>query len=208
MTASIETIYTEFDTRLRRFILRRVSDPAAAEDILQEVYIRIHARIDTLRDTGKLESWIYQITRNAIVDYYRRKEVTLELPETLPLPDETDEPDATSELASSIHEMISCLPPKYRQALVLTELQGLTQRALADQLGISFSGAKSRVQRAREKLKQALLDCCHFEFDRRGKILSYHSRCGCCSNGRTEEGCHSERGNKRQEGCGDSCSTT
>ena len=51
---------------------------------------------------------------------------------------------------------------------------------LAERLGLSLSGAKSRVQRAREKLKQQLLECCHFELDRRGHIIDYQPRCQCC----------------------------
>jgi RNA polymerase sigma-70 factor, ECF subfamily len=76
--------------------------------------------------------------------------------------------------------MVRGLPELDRQALVLTEYQGLTQKELAERLGLSFSWAKSRVQRAREKLRQQLLDCCHFELDRRGHIIDYQPRCHCC----------------------------
>ena len=68
---TFESIYIEFDTKLRKFILGRVSDPEATEDILQNVYLKIHSNIDSLRDSEKLESWIYQIARNAIIDHYR-----------------------------------------------------------------------------------------------------------------------------------------
>ncbi|GHO94882.1 hypothetical protein KSF_049300 [Reticulibacter mediterranei] len=77
--------------------------------------------------------------------------------------------------------MVLRLPVPDRQALILTEYQGLTQKELSLRLGISFSGAKSRVQRAREKLRQMLLDCCHFELDRRGHVINYQSRCQRCS---------------------------
>ncbi|HAH00091.1 MAG TPA: RNA polymerase subunit sigma-24, partial [Ktedonobacter sp.] len=70
---------------------------------------------------------------------------------------------AVKELIPCIKTMVDSLPNDYREALYLTEYEGLTQRELADRLGLSFSGAKSRVQRAREKLKVMLLDCCHFE---------------------------------------------
>jgi RNA polymerase sigma-70 factor (ECF subfamily) len=76
--------------------------------------------------------------------------------------------------------MVDNLLPQDRQALILTEYHGLTQKELAERLGLSVSGAKSRVQRARERLKQQLLDCCHFELDRRGHILDYQPRCHCC----------------------------
>lgn len=192
MTANMETIYHEFDTQLRQFIHKRVSDVDDTEEILQEIYLRIHTHIDTVRETNKVQSWIYQISRNAIIDYYRRRRTTLELPESIALPAEPDEPDAARELAASLQTMIRCLPEKDQQALLLVELQGMTQQTLAQRLGISLSGAKSRVQRAREKLREALLDCCHFEFDRLGKILEYHNKCGACTRSLAHADCQVE----------------
>jgi RNA polymerase sigma-70 factor (ECF subfamily) len=79
--------------------------------------------------------------------------------------------------------MVDELPDTYRDALLLTEYQGLNQRQMADRLGISFSGAKSRVQRARRMLRDMLLTCCHFELDRRGAIIDYYQHCCCCNPG-------------------------
>ncbi len=180
MHTTAETIYNDFHAKLRSFTLRHVSDADAADDILQEVYLKIHAHVDDLRDGDRLESWIFQITRNAITDYYRRARPQDELPDSLPAPVD-EEPDTASELAASITDMVRCLPRKYRQALELTDLQGLSQAELAGRLNISVSGAKSRVQRAREKLKEALLDCCHFEFDRYGRVIDYHANCPDCA---------------------------
>lgn len=179
MTATLETIYTDFHTKLHRFIAGRVPDPDTAEDILQDVYLKIHSHIDGLRETDRLESWVYQITRNAIIDYYRRARPQDELSESLASPLD-EEPDAVSELASSVREMLDCIPDKYREALEMTELQGLSQAELAIRLDITVSGAKSRVQRGREKLKAAFLDCCHFEFDRLGNILDYQPKAHTC----------------------------
>lgn len=100
--------------------------------------------------------------------------------EALDLPEELPDDDIVSELLPCIRAMVLALPEQDRQALILTEYQGLTQKELGERLGLSFSGAKSRVQRAREKLKQELLACCHFELDRRGHILDYYPHCDCC----------------------------
>lgn len=182
MNATLESIYTDFHSKLHRFIAGRVSDPDTAEDILQDVYLKIHAKMDGLREEDRLESWVYQITRNAIIDYYRRARPKGqdELSESLASPPD-DEPDAVSQLASSVKGMLGCLDDKYREALELTELQGLSQVELATRLDITVSGAKSRVQRAREKLKEAFLDCCHFEFDRLGHVVDYHPNCEKCA---------------------------
>lgn len=180
MLPSFETIYTDFHSKLHNFIAGRVPDPDTADDILQDVYLKIHANIGGLRETDRLESWIYQIARNALVDHYRRSRPQDELSESFAAPPD-DEPDATSQLAASLKGMLDCLPDKYREALELTELQGLSQVELAARLNITISGAKSRVQRAREKLKEAFLDCCHFEFDKLGKIMDYHPKCEQCA---------------------------
>ena len=182
MSMTTELVWEAFHTPLQQFIRRRVSDEDTAEDVLQDVFLKIHQHMETLRDVKKLESWIYQITRNAIIDSYRNSRPTtpLEAEEVLDLPEELPDDDVVSELLPSVRAMVRNLPELDRQALVLTEYQGLTQKELAERLGLSFSGAKSRVQRAREKLKQQLLECCHFELDRRGHIIDYRPRCHCC----------------------------
>ena len=155
MKPDIELVYRDFSTQLRRFISKRVSDPDSVEDILQDVFVRIHTRLDSLQDESKLQGWIYQVTRNTIVDYYRRRVDTAELPESLSYLDESDiQEDASQELLPSIRQMVGSLPEKYRQVVVMTEYQGLTQQEAAERLGLSLSGAKSRVQRAREQLKK------------------------------------------------------
>src|SRR5258707_5876698 len=177
-----EHIWEAFHTPLQQFIRRRVSDEATAEDVLQDVFLKIHQHVETLKDVKKLESWIYQITRNAIIDSYRssRPTTTLDAVEVLGLPEELPDDDVVSELLPCVRAMVRKLPELDRQALVLTEYQGLTQKEMAERLGLSFSGAKSRVQCAREKLKQQLLECCHFELDRRGHIIDYQARCHSC----------------------------
>ena len=182
MVMTTEKVWEVFHPELKKFIRKRVPEEQSAEDILQEVFLKIHTRIDTLRDAEKLQSWIYQIARNTIADFYREHRATLELPESLLLPDEPlIDDDVVKELIPCIKAMVDSLPHDYRQALVLTEYEGLTQRELAERMNLSFSGAKSRVQRGREKLKGMLLDCCHFEFDRLGKVIDYQPRCDCCT---------------------------
>jgi RNA polymerase sigma-70 factor (ECF subfamily) len=109
----------------------------------------------TLVDPWRSEGWVYQIARNTIIDHYRSviPTATLEVPEVLSLPDELPDDDVISELLPCVRAMVRSLPQQDRQALILTQYQGLTQKELGERLGLSFSGAKSRVQRAREKLK-------------------------------------------------------
>lgn len=189
MLITTENLWETFHTGIRHFILQRIPDEQSADDVLQETFLKIHTHIDTLRDQDRLQSWMYQIARNAIADYYRQQKTTLELPQELPIPEEpVIEDEAIKDLIPGVKTMVESLPAPYREALILTEYEGLSQRELAQRLGLSFSGAKSRVQRAREKLKTMLLDCCHFEFDRLGKIIDYEPNCACCSDGGCGEG--------------------
>lgn len=183
MGISTEQAWQTFHEPLRHFIHKRVADRQSAEDLLQEIFLKIHMHIGTLRDEEKLQSWVYQIARNVITDYYRQKAPLYPLENTTlsVLVADIPEVNIEAELAPSLTAMLACLPQPYQEALRLTEFEGLTQKELAVRLNLSFSGAKSRVQRAREKLKQALLDCCHFEFDRYGQIIDYQPKCSCCT---------------------------
>jgi RNA polymerase sigma-70 factor, ECF subfamily len=193
MGTTTEQAWEAFHAPLYQFIRRRVADDAAAEDLLQDVFLKIHQHGNSLKDTRRLESWIYQITRNLLIDHYRshRQPLTsLDAGEVPDLPEDLPDDDIVGELLPCVRAMVLALPDQDRQALILTEYQGLTQKEFGERLGLSFSGAKSRVQRARERLKQELLACCHFEVDRRGHILDYQPRCNCCE----EEDCSGEGG--------------
>lgn len=172
----IDQVWRASSASLYRFIRARVKDQATADDILQDVFLRALTRIETLRDETKLASWLYQIARHAIIDHYRRQKPTAELDETVAAFDDAEE-NLEREIAECLPEFVELLPSSYRDALVLSELEGLPQKQVAQKLGLSLSGAKSRVQRAREKIKQMLLACCDFEFDRLGKIIDYRQKC-------------------------------
>jgi RNA polymerase sigma-70 factor (ECF subfamily) len=182
MKDSLEIVWDQYSRRLGAFIRSRVRDDAEAEDILQELFIRVHRDLccRPAPDWEKPESWFYQIARHLIIDHYRRRRITVEIPESLPAKPDMPEEDPEAVLALSLDEIVSQLPEPYRQALMLTEYEGLSQKQLAESAGISLSGAKSRVQRAREKVRDMLLSCCHFELDRRGRIIDYYARCCYC----------------------------
>jgi len=174
-------VWKEFNNQLRLFIQRRVSDPADAGDILQDVFLKIHTNLNSLQEKDRLSSWLYTVTRNTITDYYRTRRQSTSLLEQIADEDEPIENEKISQLALGLRYMVVLLPEKYREALILTEIQGLSQQEMANRLGLSLAGAKSRVQRGRRLLKDALLDCCHFEFDQRGRVMDYYQRADCCA---------------------------
>ncbi len=188
MRYSTEEVWEEFSSVILTFIRRRVSNPSHIDDILQDVFTKIHQNIDTLENSVKIRSWIFQIARNTIIDYYRKQKTKTEDIDTLLLEDKDtvlgiDEialQTPAQEIAMGLKGMIETLPEKYAQALMLVEFEGLSQVELSQKLGISVSGAKSRVQRGRQLLKDSLMKCCHFEFDRFGTIIDFHPICCCC----------------------------
>ena len=191
-----ERAWRELRGRLAGFVRRQVPNESDVEDIVQNVFVRVHARLDTLRSGDRIESWLYAIARNEIAEHFRRRGKAVA--DALPLSDEMassvadEDPDspaarnaagaeeAERTIRSCLLPMVTDLPGVSREALLLTEYEGLTQREVADRLGISLSGAKSRVQRAREKLKDVLLGCCHLEFDRTGRVIDYKPRADDC----------------------------
>ncbi|WP_282014558.1 RNA polymerase sigma factor SigZ [Marinifilum flexuosum] len=178
----VEHIWRTYHKQLLSFIRKRVSDSALADDLLQEVFIKIHNNIDTLHEGKKVKAWLFQITRNTIIDHYRRCEHHEESEiQLLELEDENDA-NAMADIQSCIVPMIKSLPEDYRDALLLSELNGLSQKELSEKLQISYSAAKSRVQRGRNLLKEALSKCCSFQKDSKGRIIDYEKKISSCDN--------------------------
>jgi RNA polymerase sigma-70 factor (ECF subfamily) len=167
-------IWTHLSSDLRRFIRRRVSDDHTAEDLLQETFVRIHRSIASLQDADRVAPWVYRIARNVVYDHHRKVSNTASALIETDVADDTE--DAGSQVRCGIgdwlEEMIESLPPTYREAVRLSGTEGLSQQEVAEHLGLSLSGAKSRIQRGRAVLKETLERCCHFEFDRRGGMVN------------------------------------
>jgi RNA polymerase sigma-70 factor (ECF subfamily) len=182
---NLEAIYRRFHHELMGFVERRVGDREQAEDIVQEIFVRIQRSLSQLETVGNVRAWLYRITRNAVVDHYRtrRDEQHGSVdPTHEPPADEDDftEPEVRAPLVASLRRMLEELPEKYRVALELHELEGLTQEAVAHRLSLSVPGAKSRIQRARKQLREEFLACCRFELDPRGGIVNYEPHERCC----------------------------
>lgn len=177
-------IWQQVHERLRAFIAKRVGNESEADDLLQEVFMRVHRHIDELREPDRLVSWVFQITRHVLIDYYRTPGRRRELPSgsaeelEAKYSDPHEEPEAAAglELSGCLRPMIERLPTEYRQAMTLVELEGFTQKQAADRLGLSVPGMKSRVQRGRKQLKMLLEECCIIELDGRNGVIDFEHR--------------------------------
>jgi RNA polymerase sigma-70 factor (ECF subfamily) len=195
-------IWMEFGAQPRAFIARRVNRVADVDDVLQEVFLRIHRHVGSLEHHERHIPWLFQITRNAIADYYRapvrQRELLTGAPQDLELDAERagsgnwvedgDEAsvDTARELAHCLRPMVARLPPHDRDAVTLIDLEGIPQKDAAHQAGISLSGMKSRVQRGRQAVEALLHECCRIETDAGGRVMDYQLRgpgCGSCADG-------------------------
>lgn len=182
MDICIESIWTELSKPLKGFIRKRVKNDQDVDDILQNVFIKIHNSISDLKEADKIHAWVYSITRHTLADFYRTRKSESDItgfPEDS-ICDNEDKLTANDQISQCIIPMIKHLPEKYKQAILLTEFEDLTQKELSERMGLSVSGAKSRVQRARAKLKEMLLGCCHLEFDLRGNVIDYEHKSRDC----------------------------
>lgn len=180
-----------FRDPVRRFVGARVRNDALADDLTQEIFIRVLRRLPEVKDHRRVMGWIFQIARNVVADHYRKFRPT----ETVRDADWTEgssrsavvtleEDRLRDELAAYVREVVKTLPPIYREAILLTEYEGMTQVDLARHLGLGLSAAKSRVQRAREMVRERVEKCCHVEFDAYGTMIDCRRRassggCAC-----------------------------
>jgi RNA polymerase sigma-70 factor (ECF subfamily) len=188
MEADAQEIWQQIHNGLRAFIAKRVANEAEADDIVQDVWLKMQRGLDGLKDRSRLVSWIYQIARHAIIDHYRTPGRGREMPAGLAADLEAYQSSSSrqtafeesgqlrKELAGCLRPMIDRLSEEYRQAVVLVDLEEITQQAAAAQLGLSLSGMKSRVQRGRRQLKGMLEACCTIELDRRRGVTDYDVR--------------------------------
>ncbi|WP_310555713.1 sigma-70 family RNA polymerase sigma factor [Flavobacterium sp.] len=174
MNKQIELIWTDLHQELKKFIFSKVKNMDICEDILQDVFLKIQLNINTLSDCSKLTSWVYQITRNAVADYYRKIKLDTRIDKFDLAEQENEEPLYVS-LSNCINQKINNLSPKYKQSILLTYFDNYSQISLAKELNISYSGAKTRVQRGRDKLKELIVDCPNVEKDNKGNLISFEN---------------------------------
>jgi RNA polymerase sigma-70 factor (ECF subfamily) len=176
--------WTQIQPQLKGFVLRRVRDRAVSDDLVQEIYLKARAKLGQLHDGSKLGAWLFSIARNTITDYFRKN---AKRPDLTELHWESEQRPLVDCVADCIQEALADLPPSYREALELAEMQNVPQTELAARLDISYSGAKSRVQRARQMLRSKMDERYKIEMDRYGNVLVCKSRTPCTCSEKSED---------------------
>lgn len=190
LAESMLSSHQELAQKLRPFVARRVP-PTDVDDVLQDVFVRVQQGLPGLRDQERFVPWLYQVARSAVQENLRQRSrhplAHGDSGEQL-APELEGSAAYDSGLAAFAAGAIARLPSPYREALTLTEVQGLTQAEAAEMLGTSVSGMKSRVQRGREKLREILETSCKIALDVRGGVIDCEPRrpshCDCTKMGR------------------------
>ncbi|MCL7764078.1 sigma-70 family RNA polymerase sigma factor [Polaribacter sp. Z014] len=164
-TKQVWTLYSE---DLKRFIISKVKDTTIADDILQDTFIKIHTKIHSLKDITKLKSWCFTVARNSILDYWKSTNKTFEIANF----------ESESKISETIHTEKDCLrsilknlPKKYRDPLFLSDIKGMKQQEVANELNQSLPTTKSQIQRARKLIAQGFMDCCGFVLNDDGNLV-------------------------------------
>ncbi|MGV3587639.1 MAG: sigma-70 family RNA polymerase sigma factor [Adhaeribacter sp.] len=174
----VAPFFFTYEEKLKGFIRKQVRDPDITHDLTQELYLKIYQNCEQLPKVTNPKAWLYQVTRNAITDYYRANKPVSYLAEAEEILPEADSSFA-KEILELVEPLLAMLPEKYAQPLYLSDIKGLPQKEIAIKLNLTLTNTKSRIQRGREKLKALFLKYFNLEFDPRGQLLQASTRPNC-----------------------------
>ncbi|MCG8578261.1 MAG: sigma-70 family RNA polymerase sigma factor [Flavobacteriales bacterium] len=155
-----DQIWEQFHTQLYAFIFQKVKDKDVANDILQDVFLKIHTHISSLRSEKKLKSWLYQISRNTVMDHFRNGKNYEETAQLENTQEEIDLPPIYQAAEGCLKHFLEHIPIEQKEAIVQVYFEGKSQKQLAANMDITYSTLKSRIQRGKQKLAEMIESCC------------------------------------------------
>lgn len=177
-------LFASYQGRIRGYILGLVRDPIEADDLTQEVFLRAHRKLGSVRDPDALTSWLYRIATHVCYDRYRKKgrEPRLDPLDMTgsddpgPRPHESDQPSIErvmerAEMSACVRKYLEELSDQYRQVILLKDLEGMTNPEIAHMLDVSLDTVKIRLHRARRRLQESLKEHCEFAHDEHGVFV-------------------------------------
>ncbi|MES2732125.1 MAG: sigma-70 family RNA polymerase sigma factor [Bacteroidota bacterium] len=180
MHCDVPQLWLAHKDALRGYIRKRVNDPEQVNDLMQEMLLKVYGFCQSKTGIQNVRSWLLRMAQNAIIDHVRKNKRLVPMAEELNIPQENEE-EAYREAVEYILPMIHLLPPTYAEPLRLSDVEGMKQADIARQLNLGLSATKSRIQRAREMLKDLFAECCEMEIDEKGRLLSFDIKPNCRS---------------------------
>ena len=176
---TLEEIWSSYRSRLKTFLYSKISNPVDVDDLLQEILIKTHNNIHTLKKEESIKSWLFQIANRTTIDFYRKKKHFIEID-----PDKVwyseNEYDVKTDLSRCIEAFFNQLPEALSDLMRAIELEGKSQKAYAHEMGISYSTLKSQVQKGRSELKKLFEKCCDYELDKQGNLIDFTPKANKC----------------------------
>lgn len=168
---TISEIWKSYNRDLHLFIISKVKDLTIADDLLQETFIKIHTKLNTLQDEAKIKPWIFTIARNTVMDYFRTHKHIIPLGEIENFDNEQEDILLDHSIEDCLRNIMIQLPKKYREPLFLHDIKGMKQADISKQLQLPLSTIKSQIQRGRKQITQGFIDCCGFELNKKGQLI-------------------------------------
>lgn len=177
----LDMIWQKYGQNIKALLHSKVSNPDDVDDLLQDVLLKTHQNIGTLKSQEKLKPWLLRLTYNTLIDFYRKQGLTQPINSDDLWYNNLDQPEVAYQLSQCILPFIHALPADTATLLQAIDIEGQSQKQYATTHNINYSALKSQVQRGRKQLRNLFEECCHFEQDKRGNIAEYHRKSTSCS---------------------------
>lgn len=182
-TLVVEQVWTEYQPSLKSFLHSKVSNHADVDDLLQDILVKTYHKLSSVKNSDSVKAWLFQVANRTVIDFYRqraREQHGGELDDK-DLRFEQTNVNLEHELAQCVRPLINALPQQQSQLLQAVELNGESQKSVAEKTGLSYSTLKSRVQKGRLELRKRFEDCCTFQRDTRGNLLDFAKKSDGCN---------------------------
>lgn len=176
----LEQIWALYRTSLKAFLQARLSNSADVDDLLQEILIKTHRKLNTLEQAQSIKPWLFQIANNTLIDFYRSRSKTFDEIAVVDALYNQPEEDVKQQLTQCLDPFINALPDSQARLLRAVDLNGESQKAYATRSNLSYSTLKSQVQQSRRALADLFNQCCHYTLDQRGNLVDYEQRQDSC----------------------------
>ncbi|MCM8569354.1 sigma-70 family RNA polymerase sigma factor [Gramella jeungdoensis] len=168
--------WLEYKDALNNYILKIVKDPDTANSLSHEVLMKVYSSCCSGREIRNIRSWLFQIAYNTCMDYFKKENKNTDLQTEIK---ESEEEPVYQEAGEFVEPLLGLIPSKYSEPLKLADIRGLKQQEVAEKLDLSLTATKSRIQRARQMLKEKIMECVHIEVDGQGNLMAFNIKGTC-----------------------------
>ncbi|NOH78216.1 RNA polymerase sigma factor SigZ [Vibrio sp. RE86] len=179
---TLEEVWGQYQKALKSFLHSKVSNPDDVDDLQQEILLKTHQNLSSVKDADSVKSWLFQLANRTIIDFYRKR-ARQQRDSELQAEDlwfEQEEATLEQEMAECIKPFVDALPSDQSSLIDAVDLQGESQKRLAEKVGVSYSTLKSRVQKGRLELRKLFEDCCTLQLDKHGNVMECEAKSNSC----------------------------